>query len=259
MGHINLENSRTSTRGGSKFPEAQKPPTIIWGANLEMLSWVATNDAKNCMTKSGMAGRGFSPALAVLVVSAVLVQILGPVQAVSPPGKRITSNLVAELGKRPRELFSFGIGKRSISAKEMAEYLAEQEAEGGHQESTAEAVMSPSSGRAGDEGEESSGDSLNEPIHLGSSAMAKRDPYSFGLGKRSPYSFGLGKKRDPYTFGLGKRDPYALGLGKRDPYSFGLGKRDPYTFGLGKSDPYSFGLGKRDPYSFDLGKRSHYS
>ena len=34
-----------------------------------MLSWVATNDAKNCMTKSGMAGRGFSPALVVLVVS----------------------------------------------------------------------------------------------------------------------------------------------------------------------------------------------
>ena len=78
-----------------------------------MLSWVATNDAKNCMTKSGMAGRGGlrSPALVVLVVSAVLVQVLGPVQAVSPPGKRITSNLVAELGKRPRELFSFGIGE----------------------------------------------------------------------------------------------------------------------------------------------------
>ena len=34
-----------------------------------MLSWVATNDAKNCMTKSGMAGRGFNPALVVLVVS----------------------------------------------------------------------------------------------------------------------------------------------------------------------------------------------
>merc|ERR1712038_636752 len=104
---------------GASFQRPKKPPTIIWGANLEMLSWVATNDAKNCMTKSGMAGRGFSPALVVLVVS-VLVQILGPVQAVSPPGKRITSNLVAELGKRPRELFSFGIGKRSISAKEMA-------------------------------------------------------------------------------------------------------------------------------------------
>ena len=36
---------------------------------FQMLSWVATNDAKNCMTKSGMAGRGFSPALVVLVVS----------------------------------------------------------------------------------------------------------------------------------------------------------------------------------------------
>ena len=36
-------------------------------------------------------------------------------------------------------------GKRSISAKEMAEYLAEQEAEGGHEENTAEAVMSPPS------------------------------------------------------------------------------------------------------------------
>ena len=26
-------------------------------------------------------------------------------------GKRITSNLVAELGKRPREMYSFGIGE----------------------------------------------------------------------------------------------------------------------------------------------------
>ena len=26
-------------------------------------------------------------------------------------GKRITSSLVAELGKRPKEMFSFGIGK----------------------------------------------------------------------------------------------------------------------------------------------------
>ena len=100
--------------------------------------------------------------------------------------------------------------------------------------------------------------------------LAKRDPYSFGLGKRggdeTVYSFGMGRKRDPYGFGLGKRDPYSFGLGKRDPYSFGLGKRsegdhisnfdgeDPYAFGFGKRDPYSFGLGKRDPYSFGLGK-----
>ena len=42
--------------------------------------------------------------------------------------------------------------------------------------------------------------------------LAKRDPYSFGLGKRggdeTVYSFGMGRKRDPYGFGLGKRDPY---------------------------------------------------
>jgi len=184
------------------------------------------------------------------------------------PGKRITSNLVTELGKRPRELFSFGIGKRSISAKEMAEFLAEQEGNHqNHEEAGESAVMSH------DASSVASGDSdlLNAPIHLGPrpgqgaqdiglgkreygfGLGRKRDPYAFGLGKRDPYSFGLGK-RDPYAFGLGKRDPYAFGLGKRDPYSFGLGKRDPYSFGLGKRDPYSFGLGKRDPYSFGLGK-----
>ena len=31
--------------------------------------------------------------------------------ASTPLGKRITSNLIAELGKRPRELYSFGIGE----------------------------------------------------------------------------------------------------------------------------------------------------
>ena len=30
---------------------------------------------------------------------------------VTPLGKRLTTNLVAELGKRPRHLYSFGIGK----------------------------------------------------------------------------------------------------------------------------------------------------
>ena len=29
----------------------------------------------------------------------------------SPLGKRITNHLVAELGKRPREMYSFGIGE----------------------------------------------------------------------------------------------------------------------------------------------------
>lgn len=175
------------------------------------------------------------------------------------PGKRITSNLVAELGKRPRELYSFGIGKRSISAKEMAEYLEEEAAAASgrnnhHDGSQEEAVMST--------GGQEDPASLNSPIHLGhpaaSAGMDKRDPYAFGLGKRE-YGFGMGRKRDPYAFGLGKRDPYSFGLGKRDPYAFGLGKRDPYSFGLGKRDPYSFGLGKRDPYSFGLGKRDPYS
>merc|ERR1711997_273150 len=124
-------------------------------------------------------------------------------------GKRITSSLVAELGKRPKEMFSFGIGKRSISDEEMEEFLAEEN----HAKQAA----------------------AEENSHLN-----KRDPYAFGLGKRanSDYAFGMGKKDDPYAFGLGKRaDRYAFGLGKRDPYAFGLGKRDPYAFGLGKRDP----------------------
>merc|ERR1712127_1037383 len=127
-------------------------------------------------------------------------------------GKRITSSLVAELGKRPKEMFSFGIGKRSISDDEMEEFLAE---ENHAKQAAAEQVAA------------------EENSHLN-----KRDPYAFGLGKRAngaEYSFGLGKKRDPYAFGLGKRaDRYAFGLGKRDPYAFGLGKRDPYAFGLGR-------------------------
>merc|ERR1712127_132588 len=146
-------------------------------------------------------------------------------------GKRITSSLVAELGKRPKEMFSFGIGKRSISDDEMEEFLAEEN----HAKQAA----------------------AEENSHLN-----KRDPYAFGLGKRAngaEYSFGLGKKRDPYAFGLGKRadSGYAFGMGKKDdPYAFGLGKRaDRYAFGLGKRDPYAFGLGKRDPYAFGLGRK----
>merc|ERR1711997_860915 len=151
-------------------------------------------------------------------------------------GKRITSSLVAELGKRPKEMYSFGIGKRSISEDEMEDFLEESRdkaaaahSENGHQ---------------------------NNQENLFSSE--KRDPYAFGLGKRGgEYSFGLGRKRDPYAFGLGKRQDYAFGMGKKDdPYAFGLGKRaDRYAFGLGKRDPYAFGLGKRDPYAFGLGKR----
>jgi len=167
-------------------------------------------------------------------------------------GKRITSSLVAELGKRPKEMFSFGIGKRSISDDEMEEFLAE--------ENHAKQAAADEDGHTND----------------GLFHANKRDPYAFGLGKRAgaEYNFGLGKKRDPYAFGLGKRagndyafgmgkksdDPYAFGLGKRaDRYAFGLGKRDPYAFGLGKRDPYAFGLGKRDPYAFGLGKRDPYS
>merc|ERR1719384_2367951 len=46
--------------------------------------------------------------------------------AVTPLGKRLTTKLVAELGTRPRHLYSFGIGKRSISSAEMEEYLNEE-------------------------------------------------------------------------------------------------------------------------------------
>jgi len=167
--------------------------------------------------------------------------------AVTPLGKRLTTKLVAELGTRPRHLYSFGIGKRSISSSEMQDFLEEeaQKEEDAKSENSPVEIASKqhslSASRSDDE-------------------LVKRDPYSFGLGKRDPYGFGLGK-RDAYAFGLGKRNPYSFGLGKRNPYSFGLGKRDPYSFGLGKrsmdkKDPYSFGLGKRDPYSFGLGKRS---
>jgi len=175
--------------------------------------------------------------------------------AMTPLGKRITSNLVAELGKRPRELYSFGIGKRSISAQEMAEFLAEEEAK---EKAAAAAVGKNGMPRGSEDGHHDMAVELEDPDH----AAFKRGPmdnaYAFGVGKRE-YKFGMGRKRDPYAFGLGKRDPYSFGLGKRDPYAFGLGKRDPYAFGLGKRNPYSFGLGKRDPYSFGLGKRDPYS
>jgi len=194
--------------------------------------------------------------------------------AITHAGKRITSNLVAELGKRPRELYSFGIGKRSISAQEMAEFLAEEEEK--------EAAAAAAAAEAEKTGHN---DMHRQPDHVeddgasgnGAGELIKRAPkmgYAFGLGKRlgpsdnaayafgvgkREYKFGMGRKRDPYAFGLGKRDPYSFGLGKRDPYAFGLGKRDPYAFGLGKRTPYGFGLGKRDPYSFGLGKRDPYS
>merc|ERR1712213_76553 len=144
-------------------------------------------------------------------------------------GKRITPHLVAELGKRPKELYSFGIGKRSISDQELAEMMLEEQekaaATSHHHEDT--------------------------NLH----AEDKRDPYAFGLGKRGQeYSFGLGRKRDPYAFGMGKKndDPYAFGLGKRDPYAFGLGKRDPYSFGLGKrsADEHISNFDDEDPYAF---------
>merc|ERR1712141_43637 len=129
--------------------------------------------------------------------------------AVTPLGKRLTTKLVAELGTRPRHLYSFGIGKRSISSAEMEEYLNEEEQKE-HKSDNNQDIET----------------SKQQPTE---DKLAKRDPYSFGLGKRggdeTVYSFGMGRKRDPYGFGLGKRDPYSFGLGKRDPYSFGLGKR----------------------------------
>ena len=156
-----------------------------------------------------------------------LLSLVGGSPSVANFGKRITSSLVAELGKRPKDMYAFGIGelqssafylldlyakvswmyswqclvilgKRSISQDELEEILAEESKNVEHQESSNE--------------------------------VDKRDPYAFGLGKRAggEYSFGLGKKRDPYAFGLGKRanDMYSFGLGKKeDPYAFGLGKR----------------------------------
>ena len=98
-----------------------------------MLPWVATNnDIKSMTTTKSRRSRGISRlmhhvhpswSLAVLVLAlAALVPCLGAAEDTSSvrhrrslpgetPGKRITSNLVAELGKRPRELYSFGIGR----------------------------------------------------------------------------------------------------------------------------------------------------
>jgi len=190
-------------------------------------------------------------------------------------GKRITPHLVAELGKRPKELYSFGIasenGKRSISDQELEEMMLEtqeKDAAAHHNhEDFAQEKRDPYAFGLGKRAQEYSfglgrkrdpyafGLGKRDPAYAFGMGKKNDDPYAFGLGKRDPYAFGLGK-RDPYAFGLGKRDPYAFGLGKRDPYAFGLGKRDPYAFGLGKRDPYAFGLGKRDPYAFGLGKRS---
>lgn len=211
----------------------------------------------------------------------------------TPLGKRITS-MVAELGKRPKELYSFGIGKRSISAEEMAAFMAEENAAQQQQPSRPVAASQRLNDITEDDAEDTedteAGLQKRDPYSFGLGKRAEQDSYSFGLGKRganqaysfgmgkrSPnqaYSFGMGKrgqkqayafgmgKRRPaeYGFGLGKREPYGFGLGKRDPYAFGLGKRDPYAFGLGKRAPYNFGLGrKRDPYAFGLGKRDPYN
>lgn len=197
----------------------------------------------------------------------------------SPLGKRI-NNMVAELGKRPKELYSFGIGKRSISDQEMEEFLQEEEARESEAQpgSQVKFIHSKDGLEAGKRDPYAFGLGKRGPQDAYSFGMGKRGPqdaYAFGMGKRGPqdaYAFGMGKrgpqeaysfgmgKRDNYGFGLGKRDPYAFGLGKRDPYAFGLGKRDPYAFGLGKRSSYGFGLGrKRDPYAFGLGKRDPYS
>merc|ERR1719150_3325722 len=47
--------------------------------------------------------------------------------------------------------------------------------------------------------------------------MAKRDPYSFGLGKRSPYSFGLGKKTGPLQLWIGQKGPLQFRSGQKEP------------------------------------------
>lgn len=198
----------------------------------------------------------------------------------SPLGKRI-NNMVAELGKRPKELYSFGIGesfikifwekpgvyrgyyyllpgKRSISDQEMEEFLQEEEARESEAQpgSQVKFIHSKDGLEAG----------KRDPYAFGLGKRGPQDAYSFGMGKRGPqdaYAFGMGKRgpQDAYAFGMGKRGPqeaYSFGMGKRNNYGFGLGKRDPYAFGLGKRDPYAFGLGKRDPYAFGLGKRSSY-
>merc|ERR1719384_1243529 len=92
--------------------------------------------------------------------------------AVTPLGKRLTTKLVAELGTRPRHLYSFGIGKRSISNAEMQEFLeeeAQKEAEEKH---------------TNDEVEETSKQNSQDSLH-DDEGIEKRNPYSFGLGKRS--------------------------------------------------------------------------
>merc|ERR1712018_232438 len=153
-------------------------------------------------------------------------------------GKRITPHLVAELGKRPKELYSFGIGKRSISDQELAEMMLEE------QEKAAA----------------TSHHHQDTNLH----AEDKRDPYAFGLGKRGQeYSFGLGRKRDPYAFGLGKRaDPYAFGLGmkslcfwarQKGPICFWVGQKGPICFWFGQAGSIRFRFGQARPLCFRFG------
>eukprot|EP00096_Caligus_rogercresseyi_P006565 TRINITY_DN23104_c0_g1_i1.p1 TRINITY_DN23104_c0_g1~~TRINITY_DN23104_c0_g1_i1.p1 ORF type:complete len:219 (+),score=64.26 TRINITY_DN23104_c0_g1_i1:195-851(+) len=169
-------------------------------------------------------------------------------RSVEGHGKGLSHTLVAKFGKRPEEMYSFGIGKRSISDEEMSSFLEE----------------------TGGVPKEATDPSDNLGLVLNSLHSLKRSgpSYAFGLGKRYPSSLkrfsddvdqdvsfllGSDKKHDPYAFGLGKRG----GGGGESSYAFGLGrKRDPYAFGLGKRNPYAFGLGKRDPYGFGLGKRN---
>ncbi|CAB4062269.1 unnamed protein product [Lepeophtheirus salmonis] len=47
-------------------------------------------------------------------------------RSVDQHGTGITRNLVAKFGKRPEDMYSFGIGKRSISTEEMNAFLEEE-------------------------------------------------------------------------------------------------------------------------------------
>ena len=65
----------------------------------------------------GVTGSGSSSALlsSLLLLLAVASSSLASPMMTSSLGKRLTSNSVAAVGKRPRELYSFGIGKNSLS------------------------------------------------------------------------------------------------------------------------------------------------
>merc|ERR550539_1181397 len=115
--------------------------------------------------------------LAAAVMAAVTSVEAAPEEA-SWLGKRLAS---APKNSRPKDLYSFGIGKRSVNEDELAEVMAEEAAAEG---------------------------------------VEKRDPYAFGLGKKSDSPLHHFKSLYGKKDAEAGDNPYAFGLGKRAAYNF---------------------------------------